>query len=142
MPAPARSAPARRVKLAILPSESDVHPKLADSMNGILRDAKARGVHEYVRPKVTLEVAQLSVECIEPSNSCYTAVGQSMTVNRLLFAQIEAPSARSVRVTVNLFDVDGGAPIKKVARDFATETEAADSLKLLVDEALEGDGGG
>src|SRR5262245_11971274 len=100
----------QRTKLAVLPVESDLYPDVANSINNSLREVHVKGVDDYFLSKATLEVVQLSIECVEPTSECLVAVGKSLGANKLLVASI-APAGRrkhdkSVRVTVTLFDVD------------------------------------
>src|SRR5437016_672783 len=98
-PAPVpRAVPARapvvtvtkRVKLAVLPVESDSFPRLAASVNALLRDVQVRGVDDYFVSKVALEVVQLSIECVDSTSACMAAVGRSLASDRLLLAQLTA----------------------------------------------------
>lgn len=137
-------APAKRVKLAVLPVESDRFPRVAQMMNGLFRDVRVPGVDDYFLSKVTLEVVQLSIECVDPTSACYVQVGKSLAAERLLLAHLEAgpppPKARkrdrvpSVRVTLTLFDVEGGAAVSVIERTFKNESEATNGLAELVQE--------
>src|SRR5437868_13078917 len=73
-----------RIKLAVLPVESDVFPRTAAAINDLLRGVHVRGVDDYFVSKVALEVVQLSIECVEQTSACYAAVGKSLTAQRLL----------------------------------------------------------
>lgn len=128
---PAGSA---KVKLAVLPAESDKFPAAAKAVNDSLASADVTGVDEKEVSKVSLEVVQLSIECVEPTVGCYEAVGKQLSANRLLFAQIAPESKKAVKVTVTLFDVDTRAP-KSVHRVFANEREASAGIAELVAEA-------
>src|SRR4051794_11223199 len=92
---------------AVLPAESDSFPIAARAATERLRRARLRGFLEPQVSKVSLEVVQLSIECVERTPSCYEAVGKSLAANELLFAEIdEGPKKQSIKVTVTLFDVD------------------------------------
>lgn len=131
-----------KLKLAVLAVESDRFPKVAASLTASLAKAKVAGIDQVEVSKVSLEVVQLSIECVEPTDTCYEAVGKSLAANRLLFAQI-APAAkpgkrrRDVQVTVTLFDVDTRASSKTAHKIFASEREAAAGLDTLVAEATQ-----
>lgn len=103
-------------------------------MNAELARARVKGTDEIRLSKVPLEVVQLSVECVEPSNACYDAIGRSMSVNQLLFARIEAATKRRPSVTVILYDVDDSAAIRTATKLFASEDDAAASVAALVGE--------
>ena len=77
---------------------------------------------------------QLSIECVEPTSACYTAVGRSLTAQRLLLAQVAegAPKRhdKSLRVTLTLLDVEsersgkhGGASSRILTRRTREEVE-------------------
>src|SRR4051794_30459152 len=57
---------ADRVRMAVLPVENDAYPKIAKAINEVFRMVRLRAVDDYFRSKVTLEVAQLSIECVDP----------------------------------------------------------------------------
>jgi len=133
--APAPTKPA--VQLAVLPAESDSFPTAARAVSSSLATAKVKGTDETKVSKVSLEVAQLAVECVEPTGACYEAVGRSMSANRLLFARIDGATKRKLKVTVTLYDVDANALLKTAAKLFATETEAARGAAALVDEVTQ-----
>src|SRR5688500_15033862 len=76
------------VTLAVLPTESDRFPRVAKAITESLEDAEVPGIDRKEMASVSLEVAQLSIECIQRTTACYAKVGQSMSANRLLFAEI------------------------------------------------------
>ena len=80
--------PKPRVKLAVLPVDTDAFPQIAASLNRALHDVKVKGVDDYFLSKVTLEVVQLSIECVQPTSECYSAVGKSLSANKLLLGHI------------------------------------------------------
>lgn len=131
--------PRPRLKLAVLPVDADAFPQIAASLNRALHDVKVKGVDDYFLSKVTLEVVQLSIECVQPSSDCYRAVGKSLSANRLLLGHI-APVGKkkrdkSVRVTITLFDVDAGEAANVVDRVFKTPELASQGAQELVAEA-------
>jgi len=133
--------PKPRIKLAVLPVDSDAFPAIAKSLNRALHDVKVKGVDDYFLSKVTLEVVQLSIECVQPTSECYAAVGKSLSANKLLLGHIAAVGKRrrdkSVRVTITLFDVDAGEATNVVDRVFKTPDLAAAGASDLVAEAAE-----
>lgn len=153
-PAPAATAqPAatvQRPKLVAMPAESNVFPRAAKAATDSLRTAQVDGLGTAEVSKVSLEVVQLLLECVDPTEACYEAVGRSLTANGLLFAQI-APSGDDARrragraaktgtpqplkITVTLFDVDARAPRMKAERVFASEDDATAGVAELVAEA-------
>jgi hypothetical protein len=133
--------PKPRVKLAVLPVDADAFPQIAASLNRALHDVKVKGIDDYFLSKVTLEVVQLSIECVQPTSECYTAVGKSLSANKLLLGHIAGVGKRrrdrSVRVTVTLFDVDTGEAANVVDRVFKTPELASQGAQDLVAEAAE-----
>jgi hypothetical protein len=122
------------VTLAVLPAESDAFPKAARAITDSLARADVSGVDSRQVSKVSLEVVQLSIECVEPTASCYAAVGKSLSANRLLFAQIEPGGKKQLRVKVTLFDVDARNP-RSAEKVFPNEKAASDGIGELVTEA-------
>jgi hypothetical protein len=136
---PPPPAPKARVKLAVLPVDSDAFPQIAASLNNALHNVKVNGVDDYFLSKVALEVVQLSIECVQPTSECYAAAGKSLSANKLLLGHITAMSKRkrdkSVRVTITLFDVDAGEASNVVDRIFKTPELASQGAQDLVAEA-------
>jgi hypothetical protein len=134
----APAAPKPRLKLAVLPVDEDQFPAVAKSLNRALADVKVAGIDDYFLSKVTLEVVQLSIECVQPTSACYTAAGKSLAANKLLLGQIAAIGKRkrdkSVRVTVTLFDVDAGEAVNVVDHVYKTPELAANGASELVAE--------
>lgn len=131
--------PKARIKLAVLPVDGDAFPQIAESLNRALFDVKVKGVDDYFLSKVTLEVVQLSIECVQPTSQCYSAVGKSLSANKLLLGHIAAMGKKrrdkSVRVTITLFDVDAGEATNVVDRVFKTPELASQGAGDLVAEA-------
>ena len=129
-----RAAPvASKVTLAVLPAESDAFPKAARAATESLEKATVAGIDEKNVSKVSLEVVQLSIECVEPTPACYKMVGQSLSANRLLFAQITAEKKKAVKVSVTLFDVDASNP-RTTEKVFPNEKAAEGGIGDLVTE--------
>ena len=131
-PRTASVAPSK-VTLAVLPAESDAFPKAARAATESLEKATVAGVDERNVSKVSLEVVQLSIECVEATPACYKAVGQSLQANRLLFAQISAEKKKAVKVSVTLFDVDAANP-RTSEKVFPNEKAAEGGIGDLVAE--------
>ncbi len=133
--------PKPRVKLAVLPVDGDAFPAIAASLNKSLHDVKVKGVDDYFLSKVTLEVVQLSIECVQQTSECYAAVGKSLSANKLLLGHIVAVGKRkrdkSVRVTITLFDVDAAQATNVVDRVYKTPDLAAQGAADLVAEAAD-----
>lgn len=128
-----RKRGAGRVTLAVLPAESSKYPRAAQAITDSLAKANVSGVDRKQVSKVSLEVVQLSIECVEPTAECYAAVGRSLDANRLLFAELSG-GKRKIEVTVTLFDVDARSP-KTAKKTFASEQAATAGVADLVAEA-------
>lgn len=135
-PAPApRPRLAPPAKLVALPAESEAFPRVARAATDLLSRAQVIGLSAPQISKVSLEVVQLSIECVDPSSTCYEAVGRSLTANSLLFAQIATIQRRQLKITVTLFDVDAKAARTRAEKVFDSEDEATAGIADLVAEA-------
>lgn len=129
------SALAGRLALAVLPADSDAFPGAARALTAQLAAVKLAGVEDTRLARASLEVVQLSIECVDPSDACYAAVGKSLVANRLLFARIDAGATRrQLKVQVTLYDVDKRAATRTAEKLFATEDEATAGAAALVAE--------
>jgi hypothetical protein len=123
-------------RLTVLPAESDAFPKAAAAVSQSLASARVVGMDDTQLSKVSLEVVQLSIECVDATATCYQAVGKSLSANKLLFAQLAAGEKKQeLKVTITLFDVDTSAAAKTAERVFASEDEATAGVAGLVTEA-------
>ena len=132
---PPVSAAKARIKLVALAAESDAFPKIAKATTDALARAKVSSVDDTTTSKVSIEVVQLSIECVDPTTSCYEAAAKSLSANKLLFAQIDS-SGKKPKVAVTLFDVATRAP-KTTARTFDTEAAAIAGVDQLVSEVTQ-----
>ena len=130
---PVATMPIEKIKLLALPTESDAFPTIASAATAALDHAQVHGVDEHGTTKVSIEVVQLSIECVDPSASCYEAVAKSLAANKLLFAQIDVDGTKP-KVSVTLFDRANRA-VRTVAHTFATEADAVAGVDGLVVEA-------
>jgi hypothetical protein len=135
--APAAHPAAKTTQLVVLPAESDAFPKAATAVSTALANARVAGVDGKKLSKVSLEVVQLSIECVDATSTCYAAVGKSLAADRLLFAQVDAQDKHKLQVTITLFDVDGGVPAKVAKKVFASEADASAGAAALVGEAVQ-----
>jgi hypothetical protein len=134
--APTPPRPRPKIQLTVIPAESDAFPRAAQAVSTSLSEARIDGVDATSVSKVSLEVVQLSIECVDPTDACYQAIGRSMSANRLLFARIgPGPTRRQLRVTVTLYDVDGRSAKRTADRLFPTEDQAVAGAAALVAEA-------
>jgi len=114
-PAPVTAAkpPPPPAKLAWMPLDAFDAPVVARAINDEMSRVKLPGASPGTRAAVSMEVAQLAIECNEPTPACYRAVGHSLGADRLMWAQID-PADEKIRVTVVLFDVGAGTETRKV----------------------------
>jgi hypothetical protein len=128
------------VRIAVLPIENRAYGRLASALNGLLQKVKVPGVDEQQFGKVTLEVVQLAIECVDATADCYTAVGQSLNSNELLFAQIfDVPTKRRkklINLVLTRYDVDRHTTRSSAQHVFTSEAEALAQLKGLLDLAV------
>lgn len=130
----APTTPSAKVKLAVMPAESPDFPKAAKAATESLAGANVQGVDETEVRKVSIDVVQLQIECLDPTPACYSAAGKAISADELLFAKISG-AKKQVDVTVTLFDVDR-SKVKHEAHDsFASEDLAIAGIPKLVAEA-------
>src|SRR5262245_15648836 len=101
------ATPVRAPRLAWLPVEPLVAPAVAAALSERLAHANVAGQVPSLKGPVSMEVAQLALECIEARVECYTAVGRSIGAERMVWAELAAgpPPTGSVKVTLTHFDV-------------------------------------
>jgi hypothetical protein len=129
----ATTTPVAKIRLLALPTESDAFPAIASAATAALGHAHVNGVDEHGTTKVSIEVVQLSIECVDPSASCYEAAAKSLSANKLLFAQIDVDGTKP-KVSVTLFDRANRA-VKTAEHTFPTVADAVAGLDGLVAEA-------
>jgi hypothetical protein len=137
-PAVARPRPARPARVAWLPVEPLVAPALARALNEHMGRIALPGAEASYRAPVSMEVAQLAIECIDATPACYVKVGRSVGADRVIWAELapaKAPSGE-VRVALLLFDVDAGAVVARAERTFPGAKEAEEGIGTLVDHAF------
>jgi len=141
--APPKAASVRRdgssdasVRLAVMPADSLLFADVATALDEQLGHARVAGARTAIRAKVSMEVAQLALECVSPTDECYSQVGRYLQVDRLLWGQItrDAPSA-GVKVTVVLLDVARGMQLGRAEEVFPKNDVAIGGLRQLVDRA-------
>jgi hypothetical protein len=133
-PEPAPVAPKSEV-LAVLPVAATKYPKVAAALDEGLRAATVPNTTPKMAP-VSMEVVQLSIECVEASVACYAGVARSLEADQILFARISAGGNRGeVRVEVMRTNADGGT-VGAATWTYKTEAEAIAEAKELVTRAL------
>jgi len=140
-PPPSHVEQKPRLKLAVLPVEGDQFPRLAQDINGKLSKVQLTAVDDYFVSRATLEVVQLSIECVEANNACFSSVGKSLAAQRLLFAQLQGGAKRrdkSVKVVFTLFDVPTGQVARTAEKQFKNEDEAQRGFAELLESVVTG----
>jgi len=127
-------APAR-ARMAWMPCDGRAQPELVAAVNGRLEQAKVAGVKESFQASVSMEMAQLAIECIEKTPRCYMAVGHSIGADRLLWADLERTPGVGLTIRVSLFDVEGGAMIRAAEGRYPSAKAAAGDVEALVARA-------
>jgi hypothetical protein len=130
---PAAAPPKPEVKLAVLPAESDRFPRAAEAVTEELGKATISGIDRKELSAVSLEVVQLSIECVQATPSCYAEVGKSLGANRLLFAELSGRK-KKLEVKVTFFNVDAMSP-RTAQKTFKSEAAASAGVADLVAEA-------
>ncbi len=119
-----------------MPAESDEYPVAARVITDRMRRARVGGLDEAVMSTVSMEVAQLSLECVETTTACYGAVGREVGAAQMLFARIEPGlMPDQVKVTVTLFDVATAAVKRAAVKMFSSEGDIPNGIAAVVEEA-------
>jgi TolB-like protein len=128
------------VKLAVLPVDGQSYPRIAEAINALLVDVQLPGVDEYFVSKVSLEVVQLSIECLENSEACYGQVGRSLGAQLILLGQVQPRGAkkgdRGVKVSFVLFDVQKGRVVRSAEDAFDDESKAVRGAPDLLNKTV------
>jgi len=133
----AAPAPAPKKKLAVLPAEKLVQPKVAEALNERLTKASVNGVAETTTAGISMGMAMLQEECAQPSDECYGKIAKKLEVDRLLWGEIEqgarpkkkkAVAPTTVRIV--MFDVDKASVVGRAEETFSgpVPNEALDEM--------------
>ena len=121
--------------MAVMPADSLLFADIASALDEQLGHARVVG-GRMIRAKVSMEVAQLAIECIQATPDCYAAVARSLNADRLMWAQI-VPAEQKIRVTVLLFDAGAGTTAKRT-RTYDGAQAARAGVAELVEHAAGG----
>jgi hypothetical protein len=131
-----RDASADSVRLAVMPADSLLYADVATALDEQLGHARVAGARTAIRAKISMEVAQLALECVSPTDECYSQVGRFLQVDRLLWGQIARDTTSAgVKVTVVLLDVHRGMQLGRAEEVFPKNDVAIGGLRRLVDRA-------
>jgi hypothetical protein len=128
------------VRLAVLPPDALLFSDVAAALNEQLGQARINGEGhaKAMMGNVSMEVAQLSLECVSPTDECYTAVGRFLQVDRLLWGQVTRDQDQAgIKVSIVLLDVSTGTPIARAERTFPEAAAAIRDLPPLVAQATQ-----
>jgi hypothetical protein len=101
-------------RLAWMPLEAFDLPTVARAVNDNMGRARPSGTSGSAKAAVSMEVAQLALECIQPTPACYTAVGRSLNADRLMWAELDpSDSDDKIKITVVMFDVRAGTASRR-----------------------------
>jgi hypothetical protein len=123
-------------RLAWMPLDAFEGP-VALAINDQMGRVRPPGTSASVKAAVSMEVAQLAIECIKPTTECYAAVGRSLNADRLLWAELQpASDDDKIVVTIVMFDVDAGKSSRR-AGTFADAQAARTGVADLVQRVAE-----
>src|SRR5262245_44619532 len=135
----AHTRPPAPQRMAWMPLDPFDAPSVARAVNERMGQVKPAGTSASVKAAVSMEVAQLAIECIQPTTECYSAVGRSLGADRLMWAELDpmlAPDDR-IKVTVLTFDVRAGSEPRRVEETFAGVQAARAGAGELVNRAAD-----
>ena len=131
-----RDASSDSVRLAVMPADSLLYADVATALDEQLGHARVAGARTAIRAKISMEVAQLALECVSPTDECYSQVGRFLQVDRLLWGQIALDvTSAGVKVTVVLLDVHRGMQLGRAEEVFPKNDVAIGGLRRLVNRA-------
>jgi hypothetical protein len=131
--APPRSA----VKLVWMPLDPQLHSKLGQTINDRLENTVFPGVDSRAKAPVSMEDAQLSLECSEATVKCYAAVGRHVQANRLFWAELKRDKRKKgMTVALSLLDVDQEVMANRAQRTFNNPKTMLAGLDALIQEVM------
>jgi hypothetical protein len=127
--------PPKKTKLAVLPVEKLVLPRVAEALNERLTKANVSGIDETATAPISMETALIQLECATPSEPCYERIARRLEVDRLLWGEIEQARAKKKKtltttVRVMLYDVQSAKVVGRAEQTFPgnVSNEALDEL--------------
>jgi hypothetical protein len=133
--------PPKRIKLAVLPADKLLLPRVAEAVNERLRTASVSGVGEMTNAAISMEVAGMQLDCTQPTNLCFGQIARHFGADRLLWAEIERARGKKKKaptiVRIMLFDVARADIIGRAEQAFAGPV-SNDALDQLLGLALAG----
>ena len=135
-PPPAAEPPPRPdpVKLVWMPLDPKVHAKLGVAVNEHFERAQLPGIDARTKAPVSMDVAQVSLECGQATVECFVAVGRHLQANRLLWADLKRDKHKKITVALSLLDVGRGTMVGRAERTFANQRAALAGIEGLMTE--------
>jgi hypothetical protein len=135
-PAAAPEPAPRKTKMAVLPAEKMVMPKVAEALNERMTKASVGGVSETTTAAISMEMALMQVDCAQPSDECYGKIAKKLEADRLLWGEIEQPAKAKKRKTtpttvrIVMYDVEKASIVGRAEETFsgAVPNEALDEM--------------
>jgi hypothetical protein len=130
-------APAPKKKMAVLPAEKLVQPKVAEALNERLTKASVNDVGQTTTAAISMGMAMLQEECAQPSDECYGRIARKLEADRLLWGEIEQgarpkkkKAAAPTTVRIVMFDVDKASVVGRAEETFSgpVPNEALDEM--------------
>ena len=110
---------------------------VAQAVNDQMSRAKPPGTSASVKAAVSMEVAQLAIECISRRSTATRAVARSLNADRLMWAELDPSGGdEKIVVTIVMFDVPAGKSARK-AGTFADAQAARAGVADLVQRAAD-----
>ena len=135
-PHPVASPIPMALKVGVLPPDMLMFSDVASALSDRLAHARVSGAEPAMMAKVSMQVAQISLECVSSTEDCFAKVGRFLQVDRLLWGQIERDKDAGLKVSVAFLDVGRGAMVGHAERVFPEATAAISGLQGLVDEVV------
>jgi len=136
---PAVVSPPPAVRLGWLPFDASNSSGLTAAVNTQLEHFKVDGVTESFRAPVSMEMAQLAIECIEKTPRCYVAVGRSVGADRLLWVDLDRHGRGNLTLRVALFDVGRAGIVREAEQSYSSAKAAQADVETLIARARSGD---
>ena len=136
---PAVASPPPAVRLGWLPFDASNSSGLTTAINTQLEHFKVDGITESFRAPVSMEMAQLAIECIEKTPRCYAAVGRSVGADRLLWVDLDRHGHGNLTLRVALFDVGRGGIVREAEQSYSSAKAAQADVPALITRASSGD---
>jgi hypothetical protein len=126
--------PVKKTKLAVLPVEKLLQPKVAEALNERLTKASVGGSETTTAP-ISMEMALLQVDCAQPNEQCYGRIAKNLEADRLLWGEIEQARSKKKRaapttVRIVLYDVSKATIVGRAEETFSgpVPDEALDEM--------------